>query len=71
MPEPQQPELRRSERGGSSDKDNNVIPQSASSRRKSAGRPHGTDKGNRGGGKGAASHPTSSHHTRTDPSITI
>ncbi|GAA3443768.1 hypothetical protein [Planomonospora venezuelensis] len=51
MPEPQQPELRRSQRGGTSDKDNPVIPQSRSGK-KSSGRSHGTDKGNRGGGKG-------------------
>ncbi|GII03043.1 hypothetical protein [Planobispora takensis] len=52
MPEPQQPELRRSERGGTSDKDNTGISQSRSSKGRSAGRPHGTDKGHRGGGKG-------------------
>jgi hypothetical protein len=49
MPNPQQPELRRSEKGS-------TVQDSAETRntvaRTDSGRPHGQDKGDKGGGKG-------------------
>ncbi|WP_055477711.1 hypothetical protein [Sphaerimonospora mesophila] len=51
MSQPQQPEIRRSGRGGGTDEDIDVIPESQSGGDVS-GRPHGTDKGGKGGGEG-------------------
>ncbi|MFI7439081.1 hypothetical protein [Nonomuraea indica] len=50
MTEPQQPEIRRSGKGGTSDEEVDVIPESPSA--KPSGGPHGTDKGDKGGGEG-------------------
>lgn len=50
MTEPQQPELRRSGGGGANDENVDVIPESASAAKPA--NPHGTDKGNKGGGEG-------------------
>ena len=46
MPNPQQPELRRSERGGTTEDAAKQIPEKI----REKGRPHGTDKGSKGGG---------------------
>ncbi|GAA3001261.1 hypothetical protein [Streptosporangium longisporum] len=50
MTQPQQPELRRSGKGGSSDEELDVVPESPSNH--AGGQPHGTDKGSKGGGEG-------------------
>ncbi|GAA2702459.1 hypothetical protein GCM10010412_100510 [Nonomuraea recticatena] len=50
MTEPQQPEVRRSGKGGASDEELDAVPESPSG--DVSGQPHGTDKGNKGGGKG-------------------
>ncbi|MEV5552581.1 hypothetical protein AB0L44_02910 [Nonomuraea wenchangensis] len=51
MTNPQQPELRRSGKSATEPKSANAIPETRSGGKRSA-RPHGTDKGGRGGGKG-------------------
>jgi hypothetical protein len=51
MTEPQQPEIRRSGRGGTSDEELDVMPETPSGS-PGGGRPHGTDRGNKGGGEG-------------------
>ena len=53
MPNPQQPELRRAERGGTTDDAAKQIPEKT----RLKGRPHGTDKGTKGGGKGPGKKP--------------
>ncbi|HEX2314524.1 MAG TPA: hypothetical protein VHJ17_12350 [Thermomonospora sp.] len=51
MGQPQQPEQRRSEQGGTTHDAAEKAARSGQTRA-AKGRPHGTDKGNRGGGKG-------------------
>ncbi|GIH72896.1 hypothetical protein [Sphaerimonospora thailandensis] len=51
MSQPQQPEIRRSGRGGSTDEDIDLTPESVSGG-DTSGHPHGTDKGDKGGGEG-------------------
>lgn len=55
MSSPQQPEARRSERGGATPQDSRELkaqaPREEAARK---GRPHGTDKGHKGGGEGGA-----------------
>ncbi|MER7722752.1 hypothetical protein [Streptomyces sp. NPDC096323] len=56
MANPQQPEQRRSDKGGATPQDSAEIKagQPGGGR---GGRPHGTDKGNKGGGEGGATPP--------------
>lgn len=51
MPNPQQPELRRSAKGATT-QDSTEVNLDASSTPGAGGHAHGTDKGNRGGGRG-------------------
>ncbi|MED7922828.1 hypothetical protein SMD20_01175 [Nonomuraea sp. LP-02] len=51
MSNPQQPELRRSGKSATESKSAKEIPETRSGEKRSA-RPHGTDKGRKGGGKG-------------------
>ncbi|HZB30331.1 MAG TPA: hypothetical protein VE465_09215 [Streptosporangiaceae bacterium] len=53
MPNPQQPELRRAERGGTADDAAKQIPEKT----RLKGRPPGTDKGTKGGGAGPRKKP--------------
>jgi hypothetical protein len=50
MGQPQQPEQRRSDRGGATQDSAKGVARSG--RKVGKGHPHGTDKGNRGGGRG-------------------
>ncbi|MBG0827501.1 hypothetical protein HS041_06965 [Planomonospora sp. ID67723] len=52
MTQPQQPELRRSGGAPTNDENLDVMPESPSGSSASGGRPHGMDKGNKGGGEG-------------------
>jgi hypothetical protein len=51
MSNPQQPELRRSGRSAADFESTGAVPETKSGRKRAA-RPHGTDKGHKGGGKG-------------------
>lgn len=54
MPNPQQPEIRRSEHTATTDDAATEVPEKEGQIK---GRPHGTDKGNRGGGEGGGTPP--------------
>ncbi|WP_322982451.1 hypothetical protein [Streptomyces sp. S584] len=56
MSNPQQPEQRRSDRGGSTPEDSAAM-KARQSRHGPGGRAHGTDKGRKGGGRGGATPP--------------
>ncbi|GGQ02289.1 hypothetical protein [Streptomyces roseolilacinus] len=55
MPNPQQPELRRSDKGGGTPEDSQA--RKAAEPTGAGGRAHGTDRGNKGGGKGGGTPP--------------
>ncbi|WP_189888103.1 hypothetical protein [Streptomyces xantholiticus] len=55
MPDPQQPELRRSDKGAGTPEDSQSL--KAEERDKGGGRPHGTDRGHKGGGEGGGTPP--------------
>ncbi|GGR65175.1 hypothetical protein [Streptomyces roseolus] len=58
MGNPQQPEQRRSGRGAGTPQDSaSLKADEAKEPRRSRGRPHGTDKGERGGGEGGGTPP--------------
>ncbi|WP_282695320.1 hypothetical protein [Streptomyces sp. CC208A] len=52
MPDPQQPEARRSGRGGATPQESGETKAREAPRDALKGRPHGSDKGRRGGGEG-------------------
>ncbi|MFG3009772.1 hypothetical protein ACGFZB_04805 [Streptomyces cinerochromogenes] len=51
MSNPQQPEQRRSDKGGAAPQDSGEL-KARQTGRGAGGRPHGTDKGGKGGGEG-------------------
>ncbi|SEK98826.1 hypothetical protein SAMN05660976_01589 [Nonomuraea pusilla] len=51
MTNPQQPEIRRSGKSATESKSAHAVPETKSGAKRAA-RPHGTDKGRKGGGKG-------------------
>ncbi|MGW7265180.1 hypothetical protein [Streptomyces sp. NPDC054842] len=55
MPDPQQPELRRSDKGGATPEDSQSL--KASQPSKGGGRAKGTDRGDKGGGEGGGTPP--------------
>ncbi|HEU4674642.1 MAG TPA: hypothetical protein VFS29_01530 [Motilibacteraceae bacterium] len=55
MANPQQPELRRNERGSTTEDGNDV--QAAGQQQSHGGKPHGTDAGSKGGGRGGGTPP--------------
>ncbi|WP_225638981.1 hypothetical protein [Streptomyces solaniscabiei] len=55
MPNPQQPELRRSDKGASTPQDSREL--KASQEAGHSGRAHGTDRGDKGGGEGGGTPP--------------
>ncbi|MEV7673190.1 hypothetical protein [Streptomyces sp. NPDC088752] len=55
MPNPQQPELRRSDKGAGTPEDSQA--RKAAEDGGSGGRAHGTDRGDKGGGKGGDTPP--------------
>ncbi|MGW5371828.1 hypothetical protein ACWER6_15020 [Streptomyces sp. NPDC004009] len=52
MSNPQQPEQRRSDKGGTTPQDSGELKARQSAGRGAEGRPHGSDKGRKGGGEG-------------------
>ncbi|WP_030602938.1 hypothetical protein [Streptomyces achromogenes] len=52
MPNPQQPEQRRSDKGGATPQDSGGLKARQQAERGSGARPHGSDKGGKGGGEG-------------------
>ncbi|WP_028813373.1 hypothetical protein [Streptomyces flavidovirens] len=59
MPNPQQPEQRRSDKGGATPQDSAELKasQSGQSGTRGSKQAHGTDKGNKGGGEGGGTPP--------------
>ncbi|KUH40533.1 MULTISPECIES: hypothetical protein [Streptomyces] len=55
MPNPQQPELRRNDKGAGTPEDSQAL--KAAEPTGGGGRAHGTDRGNKGGGKGGGTPP--------------
>ncbi|MFC8582996.1 hypothetical protein ACFUGD_00165 [Streptomyces sp. NPDC057217] len=55
MPNPQQPELRRSDKGAGTPEDSQA--RKAAEADGNGGRAHGTDRGDKGGGKGGGTPP--------------
>ncbi|MBT3153886.1 hypothetical protein HTV45_23950 [Streptomyces sp. CHD11] len=55
MPNPQQPEVRRSGKGAGTPQDSREL--KASEKTGSGGRAHGTDRGDKGGGEGGGTPP--------------
>lgn len=55
MPNPQQPELRRNDKGAATDQDQREV--KLSSGAAGGGNAHGTDAGDRGGGEGGGTPP--------------
>ncbi|MFH8291977.1 hypothetical protein [Streptomyces sp. NPDC018059] len=55
MSNPQQPELRRSDKGAGTPQDSQA--RKAAQPAKGGGHPHGTDRGDKGGGKGGGTPP--------------
>ncbi|MEU3527765.1 hypothetical protein AB0E62_28490 [Streptomyces sp. NPDC038707] len=52
MSSPQQPEQRRSDKGGATPQDSGELKAGQRAGRASGARPHGSDKGGKGGGEG-------------------
>lgn len=52
MSNPQQPEQRRSDKGGGTPQDSGELKARQSAGRGAGARPHGSDKGRKGGGEG-------------------
>ncbi|GGW41423.1 hypothetical protein GCM10010503_17010 [Streptomyces lucensis JCM 4490] len=52
MSNPQQPEQRRSDKGGATPQDSGELKARQTADGGAGGRPHGTDKGKKGGGEG-------------------
>ncbi|MEU1710405.1 hypothetical protein ABZ478_34500 [Streptomyces sp. NPDC005706] len=52
MSNPQQPEQRRSDKGGGTPQDSGQLKARQNTRRGAGARPHGPDKGEKGGGEG-------------------
>ncbi|MFF0777313.1 hypothetical protein [Streptomyces sp. NPDC003720] len=52
MSNPQQPEQRRSDKGGGTPQDSGELKARQTAERDAGGRPHGSDKGGKGGGEG-------------------
>ena len=52
MSNPQQPEQRRSDTGGATPQDSGQMKARQQAERAAGGRPHGSDKGEKGGGEG-------------------
>jgi hypothetical protein len=52
MSNPQQPEQRRSDKGGATPQDSAQIKARQAETKRGRGQAHGTDKGDKGGGKG-------------------
>ncbi|GAA3387546.1 hypothetical protein [Streptomyces roseoviridis] len=57
MSNPQQPEQRRSGRGAGTPQDSSALKANQPAGSRGKGRPHGTDKGERGGGEGGGTPP--------------
>jgi hypothetical protein len=55
VPNPQQPELRRNDKGPATDQEQRKVQLSTTT--SEGGRPHGTDRGAKGGGEGGGTPP--------------